>query len=326
MSLKKLFLPIFFITTTLAFCQNKEYHGLISEALKLYESKNFIASANKFTAAFKANGNKGLVYDRYNAACSWSLANKPDSAFVQLNKIAKNANFKDLEKTISDSDFISLHNDKRWTEVISIIKSNKEKDGPVLDNAIVNGIIEELNGIYVEDQKYRKQLDDIEKKYGLESTELKSQWKLIATKDSINLTKVTKILDERGWLGADIIGPDGNSTLFLVIQHSDLATQEKYLPMMRNAVLKGKADSSRLALLEDRVALGKGKRQIYGSQIGRNEQGDYYVLPLENPENVDKRRQEVGLGKLEHYISHWGLKWNVEEYKRMLPELEKNKN
>ncbi len=83
---------------------------------------------------------------------------------------------------------------------------------------------------------------------------MKAHWKIINEKDSINLIKIKKILDERGWLGADIIGNQGNSTLFLVIQHSDIETQEKYLPMMREAVKKGNANSSSLALLEDRVA------------------------------------------------------------------------
>lgn len=73
-------------------------------------------------------------------------------------------------------------------------------------------------------------------------------------------------LDERGWLGPDVIGQTGNSTLFLVIQHADLVTQEKYLPMMREAVTKGNAKGSSLALLEDRVLIRNGKQQRYGSQ------------------------------------------------------------
>jgi hypothetical protein len=67
-------------------------------------------------------------------------------------------------------------------------------------------------------------------------------------------------LDKYGWLGADVVGGQGNSTLFLVIQHSDQATQEKYLPMMREAVKNGKAQGSSLALLEDRAALGQRQK------------------------------------------------------------------
>ena len=115
----------------------------------------------------------------------------------------------------------------------------------------------------------------------------------------------------------------GNSALFLVIQHADQKTQEQYLPVMREAVAKGNAAASSLALLEDRVALGQGKKQIYGSQIGMfAETNENYVLPLEDPDNVDKRRSEVGLGKLQEYVSYWGLTWDPEEYKKNLPRYE----
>jgi hypothetical protein len=144
---------------------------------------------------------------------------------------------------------------------------------------------------------------------------MKKHWKLINEKDSINLIKIQKILDEKGWLGSKVIGNQGNSTLFLVIQHSPLEVQEKYLPMMRDAVKNGKANSSSLALLEDRVALRKGGKQIYGSQIGRDhETGEYFVSPLIDPENVDKRRAEVGLGTIADYITNWNMTWDVKKH------------
>lgn len=180
-----------------------------------------------------------------------------------------------------------------------------------------------LDTIFQEDQGLRRQVNDLEEKYGRDSDEVNVLWESIAEKDSINLAKVQKILDERGWLGPNVIGNQGNATLFLVIQHAELPIQEKYLPTMRQAVKKGNASANRLALLEDRVALRQGKRQIYGSQIGRDQEtGEFYVSPLDDPDNVDKRRAEVGLGRLQDYISNWNLKWEVEKYKTQLPGLE----
>jgi hypothetical protein len=112
-----------------------------------------------------------------------------------------------------------------------------------------------------------------------------------------------------------------------VIQHADIATQQKYLPMMREAVKKGNARPSSLALLEDRVLLRTGKNQIYGSQIGTDPKTNLnYVLPLDDPENVDKRRAEVELQPLADYISHWNLTWDVEAYKKQLPDLIEKEN
>jgi hypothetical protein len=296
-----------------------KYSEIIKEAWSLYESKDYLKSGEMYSDAFDALGGKGMVNDRYNAACSWALANKPDSAFVQLFKIAEKGNYTNYGHITTDTDLNSLHNDERWAKVITIIKSNKEKEEANFDKPLVAI----LDTIFQEDQKYRQQIQGIEEKYGWESEEMKAHWKIINQKDSINLIEVKKILDERGWLGADVIGYQGNSTLFLVIQHADIETQEKYLPMMREAVSKGNAEPSSLALLEDRVALRKGEKQIYGTQVGRDQEtGEYYVLPLIDPENVDQRRAEVGLGTIQDYISNWGMKWDVEEYKKKLPEIE----
>jgi hypothetical protein len=308
----------------LSFGQYREkYSELIKEAWNLYQTKEYKQSAEKYSEAFVALGNKGKISDRYNAACSWALAKEVDSSFVQLFKIAENGNYTNYGHITTDTDLEILHSDKRWSQVLDIVKANKEKAEANLDKPLVAI----LDTIYQEDQGLRMQIRDVEEKYGRDSDEMKAHWKTIAEKDSINLIKIQKILDDRGWLGPDIIGNQGNTTLFLVIQHSDQAVQEKYLPMMREAVAKGNARPSSLALLEDRVSLGQGKKQIYGSQIGRNpETGEFYVSPLQDPENVDKRRAEVGLGTLQEYVSHWNMTWDVEKYKKELPEIENMRN
>jgi hypothetical protein len=307
----------------LTFGQDREkYSELIKEAWNLYESKEYLNSGKKYAEAFVALNNRGMVTDRYNAACSWSLAKQTDSSFIQLFKITKNGNYTNLGHITTDTDLNALHSDKRWKEVILIVTENKEKAEKDLDKPLVAI----LDSIYKEDQSYRRQIGEIEEKYGRDSKEMKAHWEIINEKDSINLIKIVKILDERGWLGADIIGRQGNSTLFLVIQHSNLETQIKYLPMMREAVKKRNSNASSLALLEDRVALKQGNRQIYGSQIGRDkETGEYFVSPLIDPENVDKRRAEVGLGTLADYVGHWDMTWNIEKHKEQTKKVEAEK-
>ncbi len=315
-----LFMILGIIIINVSFGQNRiEYSELVSEAWKLYESKEYLKSGQKYSEAFVINGNKGSLEDRYDAACSWSLANQPDSSFIHLFKISELGNFTDLKHITTDTDLNSLHADERWKEVIGIVKSNREN----FDEYLVSV----LDTIYQKDQGYRLMADEIKEKYGRESEEMKAYVKIIQEQDSINVIKVTNILDERGWLGSDIVGNEGNLALFLVIQHSYPETQEKYLPMMREAVKKGDAHPSHLALLEDRVALGKGEKQIYGSQIGQDQETDeYYVAPLIDPDNVDKRREEVGLGPIQDYIYSWGIIWDAEEYKKKLPEFEEKYN
>jgi hypothetical protein len=47
-----------------------------------------------------------------------------------------------------------------------------------------------------------------------------------------------------------------------------------------------------------------------------------FVAPLEDPDNVDKRRADVGLPSLEIYLAELGMKWDLEKYKKELPAME----
>lgn len=295
-----------------------KYSDLVKDALKFYETKDYLKSGLKYSEAFKLFDKNAIITDRYIASCSWALANNEDSAFNQLFKVVNGSNFIFEDYVTANPDLKALHNDKRWNEVIEIIK-NKENDDLISDKTLGKA----FNAIYFQDVKYRQQVKEIETKFGFQSDTAKAFWKKINKNDSITLTKVLNVLDNRGWLGSDVIGVLGNRTLFLAIQHSDLKTQEKYLPIMREAVQKGNASPSNFAYLVDRVAIGQGKKQLYGSQLARDQlTGKYYILPLEDPDNVDMRRTEVGLGKLQDYVSRLGITWNPEEYKKEISVIE----
>lgn len=314
--MKKIILATIFgiLFTNFTNAQNMDkYIEFVKKADSLYKAKDYKSSAIEYQNAFDSNNGKAYPNDRYNAACTFALAGDSEKAFYHLLYSAEHPKIKynNYNHITTDSDLNSLHKSEQWDKVIKIVKANKDEAEKDLDKPLVAM----LDTIYLEDQTYRRQIGEIEEKFGRESVEMKKHWKLINEKDSINLIKIQKILDEKGWLGSNVIGSQGNSTLFLVIQHSPLEVQEKYLPMMRDAVKNGKANSSSLALLEDRVALRKGGKQIYGSQIGRDQEtGEYFVSPLIDPENVDKRRAEVGLGPIADYISNWNMTWDVKKH------------
>jgi hypothetical protein len=184
-------------------------------------------------------------------------------------------------------------------------------------------VIEQLFKIDELDQCYRIHFDEVINKYGNTSKEIHDLCNKMNHADSINCIQVKSIIKKYGWLGVNEIGFQCNTTLFMVIQHTDLKTQEEYLPILREAVKNGKANASSLALLEDRTAIRHGKKQIYGSQVGQNGKTlEYYILPLLDPDNVDKRRETVGLSPLSEYVSFWNIKWDVEKYKKDLPMIE----
>lgn len=292
------------------------YKSIIAQADAFYNSKEYQKSVDKFKEAFKVERKNGG--DLYNAGCAASLSGNENLAFEWLNLALENG-WTNISHIKTDTDLTSLHKSKKWDKLITEMQKAVDKIEANYDKPLQAKLL----AIYNDDQPIRQQFISAQKEFGYQSKQVDSIGRIMMYKDSINLIRITEILDKYGWVGTDKVGGQANQTLFLVIQHSDLKTQQKYLPMMREAVKNKNASGSALALLEDRVALGEGKRQIYGSQIGYdNKTNKNFVLPLDDPDNVDKRRAAAGLGSLADYVKRWDIIWNVEEYKKQLPELE----
>ena len=307
------FLALFAVIVT-SYGQN--YEDLIKKADSCYEAKNYKLSTSFFEKAFNTKPESKKNF--YNASCAASLANDKKNSLKWL-EIAVNNGFNSVEHIKSDTDLDNVRKEKKFKKIIN----NLEESIALIEANYDKPLQKELIEIFKEDQDIRNKYVVAQKTYGYESKEVDSLGKIMLLKDSLNLIKIVKILDEKGWVGKDKVGQQANTTLFLVIQHSDLKVQQKYLPMMRDAVKKGNADAGSFAYLIDRIALREGKRQIYGSQMGRKPNtNEYYILPLEDPINVDKRRLEVGLTPLAEFVSKYNVIFDVEKYIKDLTEIE----
>ena len=187
-----------------------------------------------------------------------------------------------------------------------------------LDSAKFNKpVMKQLDSIYKEDQDTRMAYIKLLNAKQQNSAEGKAAAAKMRATDSLNQLFVEGILSKYGWLAPQDVGIYGSQALFLVIQHANLPMQEKYLPMIRKAEKEGRILSSNLALLEDRVALRQGKKQLYGSQVGIDAKGEKSVQPLEDPDHVDERRKAMGLPPLAEYLEKsFQMKWDVEAYKK----------
>ncbi len=303
------------------------YHRLIDSAMQAYQNKAYAQAGAYFAQAAQLNGGLALQQNRYNAACSWALAKQKDKAFAELNRILSGkgilkgwddpAEFHEM--LIKDTDFDGLKKDKRWAKLVEVSNQRKKSFEAQLDK----NLVAELAKIKKDDQDLRLQLNTIRKDKGLNSAEEKELWKQINSNDSVNVVKISNLIDQKGWLSPAQVGFLGNQTLFLVIQHASLTVQQKYLPMMRLAVQKGNALAKDLALLEDRVAMRVGKSQIYGSQVGIDKDSkSYYLFPVVDPDHLDDRRAKVGLEPISNYLKGFNLNWDLATYKKELPALE----
>lgn len=175
-----------------------------------------------------------------------------------------------------------------------------------------------LERIYETDQYFRLQMDSLIRRNSDDNSLFRqSLTDSIVYYDSVNIIKVADILENYGWLSEAEVGRNANLALFLVIQHAPYKLQLHFEGKVQKAFEQGKLKPAHYALFKDRILLRQGKKQLYGSQIGRlPDTGEKYILPLEDPDKVDARRKSMGLEPLADYVKHWGISWNVQEYKK----------
>ncbi len=123
--------------------------------------------------------------------------------------------------------------------------------------------------------------------------------------DASNLARMKEIVREHGWPGPELVGRDGSEAAFLLVQHADLGFQEEMLPLVEAAYKRGELAGQDYALLLDRVRVGQGKPQVYGTQArppSEWKDGEPALEPIEDEAHVDERRAEVGLPPLAEYL------------------------
>lgn len=168
-----------------------------------------------------------------------------------------------------------------------------------------------LETLFMEDQLFRGMYQDAEKKYGQYSAEMEYFWKVVEEQDERIEIEFINILEKYGWLGMNQVGRLANGALFSIIQHSSIATKEKYAPLMKESVLKNQSQPMHYARLIDRILVNDKKPQIYGSQTTKDENGNTIFFEIEKPKNVNKRRKEIGLPRIESFAKERGIEWNV---------------
>src|SRR4051812_2935914 len=101
------------------------YGKQIQLADSLYKNGDYPKAASAYASAFKNFNNKGLVDDRYHAACSYALSGNADAAFYHLFRIAEKAGWNKYELLISDSNLQALRKDARWNRLVNKVRNNK---------------------------------------------------------------------------------------------------------------------------------------------------------------------------------------------------------
>lgn len=155
-----------------------------------------------------------------------------------------------------------------------------------------------LDTIHTADQKYRVPLFNNENS----DNQKDSLWACQYTLDSINMLKIESIIQRFGYPGAKLVGEQRKSTAALVIIHNP-KQQKKYLDLIWEAAKNNDIEKREAAILQDRILMFEGKKQIYGTQMyvdstelaDKNSPKKFRVWAIENPSIVDDLRYSVGL-------------------------------
>ena len=174
--------------------------------------------------------------------------------------------------------------------------------------------------IFRREADMRAKIDSLLCDIGRKDQEVRADWAKVATgnvtqeeaieyamkmeaTDSTNLVVVSYILDTYSWPSG--LSDEANEAIFLVIDHSDLKTMNKYIGLFHDAVEKGYIQTNDLVTMEDRMLMNAGKPQKYGTQaysLVEDGKTVIYIWPVEDSDRLDALRKSVGLMPIESYL------------------------
>jgi hypothetical protein len=105
------------------------------------------------------------------------------------------------------------------------------------------------------------------------------------------------IFTHHGWPKISMFDVTACDNFWLLVQHQSLPLQERMLGAMKSAVDAGEASKANYAYLFDRVQIGEGRPQHWGTQ-STCEKGWAILSPVDDMANIEQRRKEASLGTL----------------------------
>ncbi|QXP78674.1 MULTISPECIES: DUF6624 domain-containing protein [Winogradskyella] len=130
--------------------------------------------------------------------------------------------------------------------------------------------------------------------------------------DKENLITVVSLIEKCGMPTLEVVSDVQMSAVWVVFQHGDNANRKKYLPLLEKSAKNGDLKASQIALMKDRTMMNDDLPQVYGTQVIQNE-NEWILYDLANPETVNKRRTEMGLEPLQDYLKRWNIEFDIKQ-------------
>ena len=276
--------------------------GLVTLAMRAdtaEQQHRFGDAARLYEAAYAVSGFDPVLLAL--AAADAARAGSFDLAFRDLNRAVAEG-YLDEGYFTRDSDTFVLHRDRRWAALATRLRERRA--------ALDSSLRRELLTLADQDQQSRQGLNDVVVRYGRASPQADSVFRALAAADAPRLARIKAIVAARGWPGRRLVGDDGAHAAWLLVQHAPFEDQRQILPLLLDAVGRDDARAGDGALLEDRVLVGEGRPQRYGTQTRYADRPGAPVLDsIADEPCVDVRRASVGLGPLAVYLQSLGVEY-----------------
>jgi len=218
---------------------------------------------------------------------------------------------------LHDPSFLSLIEDPRWKKIENHQIMMYQRNHPPIKNQkfakeLLRMIIKDQGFMYAGNLEREKYL----KNGGVFNTA--AIYPVLALEEknrAENIDKLNDLLDDFGWPSVSEVPEIAIDGATLIVQHADHDMRVKFFPYVSEAFRRGEVDPLLYAKMKDRILIEKGKEQLYGTQI-EIINFENKLLPLKNPENVNKRREKIGLGPLQPYLKErFNIDWTLAHYK-----------
>nr|WP_319267258.1 DUF6624 domain-containing protein [uncultured Draconibacterium sp.] len=293
------------ISVQIAFAQNH-----VSKGDSLKGEGLLMPALTEYAGAMMENPTSENSYRLASATALLWTSQMRDTSFYFLNYALQNDSTLDV---LYDPDFLSLIDDPRWKDIEDLqfgkyeLKTGAIKNKPFA-RALFRMIIKDQGFMYAGNIERRKYMQN----GGYFSTP--AIFPVLAREEKNmkeNESQLLKLLDEYGWPTASRVTEFAAAGAALIINHSTYEIRKKYFPMLEEAFKNGEAQPLRYAKMRDRLLVEEGKEQLYGTQL-KFEGNTRVPQSIQDPQNVDKRRAEIGLEPLTVYLKkRFDIDWQV---------------
>ena len=253
----------------------EKYDKLVWKAMLQYQEKEYEKALDNFHDAFAVLPDENVTHYLYAAAAALHLGKENEAKELIVQSI--------IQTKASQNYFSSFKEFKQFRQLDmfeEIGKDYEEYIAEFYNNLEHPDIYREIDSLIEKDQEIRT------------TTTSKEQFRLV---DSLNINRLIEITQEYGW----------QKKGWLILWHQRGTYKEDnyvwnfFLPHINQEIQAGTVRKDFWAMYEDEEAFRNGEPHIYGTY--------YDQFPIRDIENVDARRDSIGLPPLWYINKIYGI-------------------